>query len=299
MEIALHFGNIVFHFTSDADLQIDQELSPFLLKEPPHPDVNVRISWDWDRTRLPKTKAAGRDVLQEYYDEAGRRYALSIGNGTEYLACAAWESDMREIDCRINGALCSFSMTSLGTVMRFLPMRAVFSRFGVLFFHASQIAYRGKGILFTAPSGTGKTTQAKLWKNFRKASILCNDRTLIREQGGVWFTYGYPLDGSEPVRSGEVYPLGGIVLLEQGKNNRAERIKGSRAVRMLMGQLVLDGWDADARTKAVMLLLSLLEKIPVYHYVCTKEPDAVDDLEKSLLSDGVFTYENNQGPPLG
>lgn len=299
MKISLRFGNIVFCVVSDVNLQINQDLTPFLLRESLHSDVHVRISWDWDRARLPKTELSGRDALQEYYEEAGRRYALSIGNGTEYLACAAWELDMREIVCYVNGNLCGSFGTSLGTVMRFLPIRAVLSHFGVLFFHASQIAYRGTGILFTAPSGTGKTTQAKLWKKYKSASVICNDRTLIQEQYGTWYTYGYPQDGSEPVRSKEEYPLGSIILLEQGKNNRLERLNGIRAVRMLMEQLVLDGWDADARTRAIELLLALLEKIPVYLYICTKEPDAVDDLEKRLISDGVFTYENNQRPPLG
>lgn len=295
----MHLGNIIFHFISDTDLQIDQELLPFLLPEPLSPDVDIAVSWDWDPKLFPKTKMEGRDVLQEYYEENGRRYALSIGNGTEYLAGSVWKkSDFRHIDCYVNKNLCYPLETALGTVMRFLPVRAVFMQYGVLFFHASQIAFQDKGILFTAPSGTGKTTQAKLWQNYRNARMICNDRTLIRRQDETWFTYGYPLDGSEPVRSGEVYPLGCIVVLRQGDRNRAERLRGARAISMLLPQLVLDEWDADIRVRAIELLMSLLEHIPVYLYICTKERDAVDDLEKKLISDGVLDYGDNQRPPL-
>lgn len=298
METFLHLGNVVFFFLCDTDLCINQELTPFLVKESRFPDINIRISWEWEKTYLPKTEMAGCDVLQEYYEENGKFYALSIGNGEEYLACAVYDCNCNHIECKINGNLCDSHGMTLGTVMRFLPIRAVFMHFGVLFFHASQISYKGKGILFTAPSGTGKTTQAELWKHYRNAQIICNDRTLIRKQNGYWSTYGYPLDGSSPVRSDQVLLLGCIVVLEQGCCNRVERLNGAKALSMLMPQLVMDGWNADVRTRTIELLLELLEDIHVYHYTCTKGQNAVDDLEQRLVLDGVFDYGENSRSPL-
>lgn len=294
----MRLGNIVFRFVSDTELLLNQELLPFLEKERQFPDVMVSISWNWNNVQLPKSEMEGRDALQEYYNENGRYYVLSIGNGAEYLACAVCESDFRVIDCRVNGNLCYPSGITLGTVMRFLPLKTVFTYFGVLFFHASQIAFQGKGILFTAPSGTGKTTQAGLWKNYRYAHIVCNDRTLIRKRNKTWEAYGYPLDGTNPVRSSDVYPLGCIVLLKQGSGNQIERLYGTKAVTMLMPQLVLDGWDADARVKVIETLFELLTDIPVYLYICTKKLDAVEILENKLRLDGVLNNGNDSGSPL-
>ena len=67
----------------------------------------------------------------------------------------------------------------------------------------------------------GKTTQAKLWERFRNARIICNDRTLLRKQDGNWYSYGYPMDGSQPVRSGEVHVAGCIVLVKQSQNGKS------------------------------------------------------------------------------
>ena len=163
-----------------------------------------------------------------------------------------------------------------------LPMREIFQHFQTVFLHASQIAIRGKGILFTAPSGTGKTTQAKLWKQYRGAEIICNDRTLTRKLDGLWHTYGYPIDGSEPVRSEKVNRLRCVVLLRQGLTNTIQPLPPARAVSLLMRQVVFDTWSGTARATAMQQLLSLVEDIPVFLLTCTPDERAVEMLEQKL-----------------
>ena len=149
---------------------------------------------------------------------------------------------------------------------RMLPMRAILLRFHTLFLHAAQVSLKGTGILFTAPSGTGKTTQAKLWKKYRNGQIVCSDRTLARKINGVWKTYGYPLDGSEPVRSGEVNRLGCIVLLRQDAVCRIERLRPAKAVGSLMQQAVMDCWDGDAKSQVMELFYSFLR---MFRCICS------------------------------
>ena len=58
--------------------------------------------------------------------------------------------------------------------------------------HASVINWKDKGILFSAPSGTGKSTQADLWKKYEGAKVINGDRALIRKRKrrvyGLWFS---------------------------------------------------------------------------------------------------------------
>ena len=138
--------------------------------------------------------------------------------------------------------------------------------------------------MFTAPSGTGKTTQAKLWKMYREARIVCNDRTLI--QGGR--TYGYPVDGSEPMCSGECFPLGAVVLLEQGTENQIRRLNPREAALKLFPQLVISMWNAEARILALDQLIQMMKNCPVYLLKCTPQEAAVQCLEKQLIADGVI-----------
>ena len=178
---------------------------------------------------------------------------------------------------------------SLGEILRYFPMRAILQQFLVLFFHAAQITYQETGILFAGPSGAGKTTQAKLWERFRNARIICNDRTLLRKQDGNWHSYGYPMDGSQPVRSGEVHVAGCIVLVKQSQNGKSsiERLRAGKAMAQLMPQHVIDRWSENARNQATENLFLLLKEMPVYQLTATMDEQAVACLEKILKMDDI------------
>ena len=173
-------------------------------------------------------------------------------------------------------------------ILRMLPIRQILLSRNVLFLHASQVLYENKGILFTAPSGTGKTTQAKLWRQYRNAQIICNDRTLLRKMDQRWLTYGYPYDGSEPVRSDQTYPLACIVLLQQGSENKILRLNPAKAISRLMRQAIIDGWDPESQRKAMELIAGVFENVPVYVLSCTVSEQAVAVLEGVLQKEGII-----------
>lgn len=287
MNLQLCLADICWAFTLQRAIDIESEFQPFLT-EGVNVDVSVMVSWDRDIMPLPTTQPVGDDLLLAYYQEGPRWYCMTKGGNNLYVASARYTADRMDIICVINKELFSVHGPSLGNLLRFLPMRDFFLRFGTLFLHSSQIVYRGKGLLFTAPSGTGKTTQAKLWRQHRGAEILCNDRTLTRKVDGVWRTYGYPVDGSEPVRSNRVNFLGAMVLLKQGSENRVERLGPSKALPLLMRQVVIDCWSGEARASAMELLITLMEDIPVYLLTCTPEEQAVETLEAKLMEDEVI-----------
>jgi hypothetical protein len=62
--------------------------------------------------------------------------------------------------------------------------------------HASAIEHNGKGIIFSAPSGTGKSTQASLWEKYMGARVLNDDCPVIRIDDGHPNVYGTPCSGS-------------------------------------------------------------------------------------------------------
>lgn len=293
MEIKLRLGGILFLFRSEKPRIIDAELRNFLTDSQEAPDLTVDLSWDWAHVRLPRTPMAGEDAILRYYVEADMRFCLVRGGPKGPVACTCYTPDFQKILCTFHDEPFLCPPMCLGSVLRFLPMREIFLHFQVLFFHASQISYRGRGILFTAPSKTGKTTQARLWQRYRDAEIICNDRTLLRRMGGTWRTFGYPLDGSEPVRSGQILDLAAIVALEQGPVNQVERLHPGKAASMLMRQIVLDSWSAESRTASMDLLLTLLEHIPVYLLTCTPDEGAVEALEAKLTEDKVIPHEQD------
>lgn len=286
MEIRLRLGGVVFLFCGEAALDLNPELLPFLAEE--KEDISVTVSRDWENTERPKGNMSGQDALIEYYEEDGKKFCLAKGGLKGALACTCYTSDFGSVVCTLNDKPFLYPIKKLGSVLRMLPMREIFLYFHTLFLHASQVAYGGKGILFSGRSGIGKSTQAGLWKKYRNAEIMCNDRSLIRKTEGIWHTYGYPLDGSEPVGSGDIHELGCIVLLEQGHENEAHRMRPAKAVSCLMPQVVMDGWNGEARMKAMELIIDLLEDIPVYRLTCTPGIEAVETLEEKLKKEKVM-----------
>lgn len=289
MVVVLRFGDVVIRVVVDREVRLDESLLPFVVDD--ECDVNVDFRWQWDGV-MPSGKWIGEDSLIRYFESDSGRIAMTKASGDVYQAKCEYDMDYRDIRCYLNQERCHYEIMNVGTLLRFVPMLGIFSYYQILFLHASQVVYRGKGIVFSAPSGTGKTTQAKLWQKYRGSKIVCNDRTLVRKRGD-WLTYGYPLDGSEPVRSTKVTSLGCVVVLKQGECNQVERLKGSKALAAMMSQLVIDGWDSAIRFKSMNLLVDMMKDIPVYQLTCTISEEAVACLERKLLEDGVIVDEND------
>lgn len=293
MDLNLCLGGIRIGISSEKNLEIDEALADFTDPAGADPDVRVRITWDFASVPMPREPRLGEDLLCYYYRLEDRLVCYTRGGPKGPVGCAYYDESCRDILLAVNDEPFLIPTTTMGKILRMLPMRAIFRAFGVTLFHASQISYGGRGLLFTAPSGTGKTTQARLWQKFRGADIVCNDRTLVRKQDGVWQTYGYPLDGSEPVRSTQVNRLGAIVLLAQGEENRVERLRPGRAAARLMGQTVMDVWDPAARKAALEQIFEIWQDIPVYRLTCTPDEEAVEALEEILKKDRVIPLDEN------
>ena len=286
--ITLQLGSITFNIISEREITLNEEYLPFVV-DGEKSDVTIKISWDWENAQKPASKIIGDDVFAHYHiEQDGTRFSMTKGGQKGYIACTRYDDSFKELFCTINEKPFIEPHTELSGIIRFLPIREVFLHHEVLFFHSAQIGYKGRGILFTAPSQTGKTTQAKLWKKYRNADIICNDRTLIRKIENSWLTYGYPLDGSEPVRSNKVNELGCIVVLRQSPICEIHRLGAAKAVSMLMGQMVMDTWSGEAKVRIMNLLLKLLEEKPIYLLSCTPDEDAVRTLETQLKLEGVL-----------
>lgn len=280
----LYIGGIDFQITSERELELTDSLAAYLKQGPGEKVVSVHFLWDHPLAPRPSTPMLGEDMIQEFYRQDGKNLCRTKDGWGGYTSAAVYDDTCREVTCYVDTKPSIAPPSTLGAMLRLLPMRAILQRHRVIFFHGSQIALGGTGILFTAPSGTGKTTQAKLWKQYRGARIICNDRTLVC--GGV--TYGYPMDGSEPIRSGEINRLGAVVVLGQHKENRIRRLKPSEGLAKLMPQTVIDGWNSNALRQEMDLLLDLMMKYPVYYLECTPDEDAVRCLERQLKCDGVI-----------
>lgn len=288
MEYKLMLADCIILFDSQRPLRIEEEWQHFLTHTDAEPELEIRISWDWEQAKKPKGQRMGQNLLQSYYYGEDGWFCVSEESKHGILTSVSYEANLKNMVCTIREAPFLSAPDSIGRVMRALPLREILLRFQTVLLHASQVSYKNKGILFTAPSGSGKTTQARLWEQYKEAEIICNDRVLIRKCLDRYQTYGFPLDGSQPIHKNKSCELGAIVLLEQGKENHIQRLPVSSAVSRLMEQTVLDEWNAASRERTLLFWVDMVVTVPVYLLTCTPDVHAVETLREQLQFEGVI-----------
>lgn len=165
---------------------------------------------------------------------------------------------------------------------------------GGLLLHASLIRWQGRGILFTAPSGTGKSTQAELWERYESAEVLNGDRAALRCVDGQWYAYGLPYAGSSGIYKNERAPVAAIVVLRQAKENRLRQLTMAEAVPYLYAEVTIHRWDREFVEEIWESLSVLLQAVPVYLLECRPEKGAVKVLKEALTQKGEPSGEEKE-----
>lgn len=143
----------------------------------------------------------------------------------------------------------------------------------ILLAHGSAIAVDGQGYLFTARSGTGKSTHTRLWREFfgDRAIMINDDKPFIQLTGKEVLIHGSPWSGKHGLDTNLCVPLKGICLLERGTENRI-RPAAPEELRAL-----LKGFRPQTSAQSAtyeMLLDQLISSVPLWHMDCNKHPDA-------------------------
>lgn len=148
--------------------------------------------------------------------------------------------------------------------------------------HAACIRTHLGGILFSGPSGIGKSTQAALWQTWRGAEQINGDRPILSRDSGGWLAWGSPYAGSSRCYVNESCPVTAIVMLRQAQHCRLRRLSQPEAFRAIWSGLTVCSWDSMFVETASRLALELIASVPVLEFSCTPDRQAVDALEHGL-----------------
>lgn len=287
IKMSLSVGNIKIGFFSDFSLQMLPGTEAFKCDEK---GIDVQIEIIASDT-LPAVQGAfcGDDGIFRYYRDSRHYYEEAKLGKDGAVSQTVYTSNFSLIKLYVNERAFPNVVRTADKVLQLLPIKQLLAHYQAFLLHSSRIEICGRAVLFTAPSQTGKTTQARLWEQFEHAVIAGNDRTVLRKNNDRFDTYGYPVDGSSPVYSNKQIPLGAIVVLGQDKKNHIRRLPIAQALKSLMEQTAMDSWNLDERMTIQQLWLDLLEEYPVYHLICSPDRDAVMCLRQQLEKDEVIS----------
>lgn len=159
----------------------------------------------------------------------------------------------------------------------------------ILLFHCSSLELDGRAYLFTAPSGTGKSTHARLWRQVfgDRVTMINDDKPLLRRQpDGSWKVYGTPYGGKDDLQTNTSQTICGIVLLERAPENHIERVSARDAFPRLLAQTYHDPNDPAALLRT-MDLVGALAQLPVFRLGCTISEEAVHTAYQALKGETV------------
>lgn len=168
-----------------------------------------------------------------------------------------------------------FSPTYLETLALLRKLAEILPSHSRILMHGASISYNEHAYLFTAPSGTGKSTHIRLWKKYLgdDVKIVNGDKPFISLEDDPMI-YGSPWAGKENWQRNCKMPLKGICFVQRGTTNSIRRIEASDCLSLLFKQVYLPA-DTLAAGLTLELVDMLIKKVPLYVLTCDMSEDAV------------------------
>lgn len=152
------------------------------------------------------------------------------------------------------------------------------------FLHSSAVVLDGKAYLFSAPSGTGKSTHTEKWCRLFGARYLNDDKPALRLVDGVWMAYGTPWSGKYDLSSNEGVPVGGVAVLRRGEENTITRMPPAQALPWIMSQTTHRLGREDME-KQLSLMDRFLRQVPIWQLSCRNDDAAAYLSRDAMLVD--------------
>lgn len=170
-------------------------------------------------------------------------------------------------------------------IIDIMNIENVLNKFNGFILHSSFINWQNNGILFSAPSGTGKSTQADLWNKHENAEIINGDRAGVRNVDGVWSAYGLPVAGSSGIYKNKKAQISHIIVLRQGTENKLTRLSPRDAFIKIYSETTVHTWDDEFQNNILNMISDLVQNVPVYLYECLPDESAVEFLKEQIIKD--------------
>ncbi len=148
--------------------------------------------------------------------------------------------------------------------------------------HSSHVQTPRGAILFCAPSGTGKSTQASFWRAARGAVTVNEDRALIRRVDGDYLACGCWTKGSGESCLNVTESIRALVLLSQASENRVRQLSPNEVLRRVLPECSFNEKDAESSRRIIDLVSGMIGRVKIAELACVNNISSVDELERYI-----------------
>ena len=152
--------------------------------------------------------------------------------------------------------------------------RHILKHNGILL-HSSCVVKDNQAYLFSAPSGTGKSTHTNLWlEEFKDAFILNDDKPAIIYKDNTLYAAGTPFSGKHDISKNTLVPIKGICFIERSSNNWIKEISSKQAIFEILNQTERIPYEEDMNL-ILEHISNIVKNTKIYKMGCNISIEAV------------------------
>lgn len=157
---------------------------------------------------------------------------------------------------------------------------------GAFLVHGAAIGIGDRAYLFTAPSGTGKTTHILKWvKEYHDVTIINGDKPFILiNKNNEPYVCGSPWAGKESFYNNTMLPLKAIVMLERNDDNIINQVSYMDAFPFFYRQ-VYRPEDENRIRKTLQLMQHLYGSVSFYKFMLNNYKDDCLSVAAKILEE--------------
>ena len=281
-------ADINIHVRVPFEIKIIKESEKFIIKSQ---EVNIEISF----IEIKEALQIKDDIV---YNSSTKIYKVANGFIHEFylepsMKPCAWLIQVDEYNYELRYLKGKeYCLEYSRNILEAINIEQILNKFNAFILHSSFIRWQVKAILFTAPSGTGKSTQADLWKKNENAEVINGDRSGIRKMDGKWTAYGLPIAGSSEIYKNKKAEISHIIILKQGKENKLIRLSSREAFIKLYSETLVHTWDKEFQENIINMITDVVQNVRIYQYECLPDKSAVEFLKKQVIKDNKIGNNN-------
>lgn len=261
------------------DQYLHPELTDFLVNGNKEDAPDIEIVFQEGTYDVSNAKKVLQAELLSVYEEE-KRYIVSY-NAPTWVLCYTMEKETAQSVVFLREYRKECDLADMEKEILMYSIRDAFffhmQKWGRIAVHSASIIYKGKVWLFSASSGTGKSTHAALWKEAGYGIKMFNgDVAVCYEQDGKAFAAGIPWCGTSHTYVNRILPLGGILFLQRSCHNEAGKINLFEGIMRLNARCLTPNWTRELMDKNLFVAEKLIPLIKTGVLYCTPETKAAE-----------------------
>ena len=288
MSLFYKIGGLTIKTENNYNENAFHQLSFYETEPTETPDITITVHRDCVNMQVPEGTTLVAEVNKRHWchtkDGGFLFYDKVIEYCDEIYNMMVADRDFRNVDLY----LCPASYLKLEkddprayNLMQDILCAAMLVHNGAIV-HSSSIAVDNKGLLFSALSGTGKSTHTGLWLKHVPGTVIVNDdKPIIRFEDDIPYLYGAPWSGKNTIHKNMRVPMKALIFIERAETCSLTPMNPLDAVWQLLDAVIKPSIPELAE-KNMDFICRLVEKVPIYLLRCNISEDAVNVAKEAL-----------------